>query len=254
MSPTTSEEDTPHLDDDLCIDLLAGLLPNEDRERQLEHIRACPACEQLLRRNASERERLHSSAAKLAANKRTSVVPLSSARRSPLRTAGWTAGFALAAAITALIVLPHRAKMDLGLRPMPAFTELTRMRAEGSASIEAKLAEGLNAYSEARYEQAIPFLRDAAEASARFEMMRRVYLGNALAMTGDHTEAVATLESLPFAVLPDPWAGEAAWTLALSYMESGRMASADSLLALLADQPGAIGLRASVLRASDELD
>jgi hypothetical protein len=55
---------------------------------------------------------------------------------------------------------------------------------------------------------------------------------------------VEILRACPLAKIPEPWRGETRWTLLVSLHGAGEAAAADSLLRVLAEQPGAIGARA----------
>ena len=80
--------------------------------------------------------------------------------------------------------------------------------------------------------------------STALETVRKVYLGSALALSGEHREAADILDGVSLDSLPEEWRGEAQWTLYVALDESGREARADSLLQALSQKAGEIGERA----------
>ena len=234
-----------HLSEDACLDLAYGLLPAERRERALAHLRRCAACEDRVRLHAAERERL-----------RIAGVPAAGAEaaRAPvrLRDAGtaWRAwlpyaGAGLAAAAALLVVFVIRAPE----RPIPAgwlppASDLMRIRGSGPTA-EPELVAGLAAYARHDLPTAIAHLRTPVD-DPRDDNFRKVYLGCALAASGSFREAADVLgQTVGFIdFIPDPWSGEARWSLYIALRGSGRRASADSLRRVLAAEPGLIGDRA----------
>ena len=102
---------------------------------------------------------------------------------------------------------------------------------------------GRGDYSRQEYHEAIALLQDI-QVSRQLEMVRKIYLGNALAMTGRYREATTFLEPVSSHALPDPWGSEARWTLFVSWLELGETARADSLARELTEIPRDVGRRA----------
>jgi Flp pilus assembly protein TadD len=116
-------------------------------------------------------------------------------------------------------------------------------RAVEREAMNEEIALGLEAYNRRDAEKAIAALGEA-EAEGLAESLRLVYLGSALAWSGEYQKAIGVLNELADTSLPEPWASEALWTKYVSLDRSGRRASADSLLRILADSPDEIGDRA----------
>jgi hypothetical protein len=160
----------------------------------------------------------------------------------------------LASAIL-LILLPGdpgETDADL-LRWLPPYGGEKRIRTQASYAPSEEMLEGLEAYARRDVGRASLLLRQA-EAIGPLDTMRRLYLGSSLAWLGEHDEAAAILASLPHDLIPEPWSGESRWTLYVALNGSGRAASADSLLRILAGEPGDLGERAQRIIDSESDD
>jgi len=230
----------PHLDDDACTDLLQGYLSLAAQDAAFEHLRNCPACEEAVRRRAAELERLHAS-----------EVPLAT-RRGLLETRTWISIAAAATfvivAIVALLPQARRPSTPATADWLPAATDLSVLRA-GVA--DSNLIQGLEAYERRDLVNAIAKLRVPQPGGpyGPYERLRRVYLGAALAVAGEHAEAVHVIQSVPsLTTLPEPWGQELLWAYYVSLRNAGKRSTADSLIRALAAEPGAVGDRARSLR------
>lgn len=257
---------SPHLNGDRCLDLLLNLLPHTERDRAFEHIASCATCERLFKMRFAERERLRA-AGKLVRGEDGQLALQTlepdaeakpSAPRNPLRDV-WNriadafrsprlrlAGGLVAAAVTVLIILIPLRKDDGGIAQphwLPGYSEDLQFRAMIEATADEDLAAGLQAYADRDLDQAVQAL-EKAETSGTMEKVRKVYLGSALALSGNHTRAIEILESVAARTLPDPWGSEACWSLYVALNESGRAVSADSLLRVLSGESGSVGDRA----------
>jgi Flp pilus assembly protein TadD len=118
--------------------------------------------------------------------------------------------------------------------------------------VTGELAAGLEAYSDRDLPRAVDLL-ERARVTTELELLRQVYLGNALAMNGDYETAARVLRKLAGRDMPDPWGSVSRWTLYVSLKESGAEEAADSLLPQLAREPGSVGERArEILRSRDQ--
>jgi len=258
-------------DEDLCIDLLHDLLPPQEREALLNRMAADCDLEARFRRLVSEHERLR-------ATRRLERLPtgdlvvtsldIAPAGRQPAwqgaarRTsrAGWlvrlnrhrglalTSGLAAAAALLVLTVLPREQtphSVSL-LRPLPAYEEDLQVRSAETTQLDPELVAGLQAYSDQDYRDASRRLQKA-RSEGPLETVRQLYLGSALAQQAHWEQVVTVLGAAATAPLPDPWGSEARWTLAIALAETGNQVRADSLLQLLAAEPGEVGARAQAL-------
>jgi hypothetical protein len=253
-----------HLDPDACVDLLAGLVRGERQRDLLLHAATCPRCEDLFRLYGARVERARSASARWLAPvqghaavdaaeherpapRSTRSVP----RRSTLRrwfggrwTGAWVAAASVAALATAVLVpvVAHRGAARR-LHWLPASTAEVTTRDPSSSLPDSQIRHGLEAYARHDLAGARRWLGDV-ESQGPIELVRRVYLANTLAQQGDHREAAAMLERLPTDLVPEPWRSESRWTLSVAWRESGQPARADSLLAVLATEPGPVGDRA----------
>lgn len=256
MTPSSSSNATPgvHLSEDQLLDLHHGLLSVEERDQALAHLKICSVCEQRFLALGAERERLQSRG-------QPQFLPTGEVVLRPqhaARTHWWsdllaslreqrTAGlFALAATAAAVILIfvPSwfGGSEELRLDQLPPFVSNVHPR-HGLADISGEdFVVGLEAYASADYTRAISLLKQAHVAEDH-EIFRRIYLGNALAWSGKYSQAVASLKSLPFTVIPDPWGGMGALTLYIAYRELGETAQADSIRNILMKRPGSIGDR-----------
>ncbi len=265
-------EQSPHLDENSCLDLLHGLVPAEQRDRYLAHLGDCPACEQVLRSVVAEREhtravwdlrvlpngryvaeRLGEPARRQVADETTG--PGASKWRRLRFVAGrprlrWAFGLAAAVTVVFLALWPvvQPAPDSSLLQVLPSYAADVRFRDAVDALDNADLTAGLQAYAAGDLGQAIELL-GRAEVTGPIDTVRKLYLGNALAFEGQFHRAVQVLENEASGTLPDPWGSEARWTLFVALRASQRQASADSVLKVLAAEPGEIGDRARTFLA-----
>ncbi len=234
-----------HLDDDVLLDLGLGLADPVEREGLREHLVDCAECENRLRQVVSDRTR-H-------AARRVSVPERTGRRRAPgvlpfrrRESRRFAVPVALAAAAMALLLLwPERGPRSPELPWLETPGDRIHHR-DDPAPPAGDLEAGLEAYARRDPEEAIRRL-EAVRAEGARDHLRRIYLGNALARVGRWEEAVEALAPVPLDVVPDPWGMEARWTLFLALRETGRPADADSLLHVLAREPGPVGERARMV-------
>lgn len=187
---------------------------------------------------------------------------LLAALRRPRYVAGMSMSLA-AMVIVALLVVRNSERVVLPSETdwLPAGSELTDLRSEGSPSTggslqsaeaedagraSADLLRAVQAYARRDLGAAIQGLR-SARTTGPLESIRLIYLGNALAHQGNYTEAAGILQTALHKNLPNAWREEGRWTLLVAFNRTGQRASADSLLRLLAAQPGEVGGRVRAL-------
>ncbi|MFN0150447.1 MAG: hypothetical protein ACKVU1_07020 [bacterium] len=246
---------TRHLDEDLCIDFLHGLVDRAKRQEVLAHVRVCAQCERLLSERTAERERVLASVPDALRGPAIAPVPRTDARRA--RTARRERaliplGIGALAAAAALLVFALRPASSPAreLRMLPAVSELTIWRDASERPPDAELLEGLTAYSREKFAAAIKKLQ-TPQPSHRLDVLRRVYLASAYAHDRRYDEGLAVLESIATDPIPDPWGAETRWAHWVALKHSGRHASADSVLHVLASEPGELGQRAREAAAAD---
>ena len=267
-----NEEQKSHLDEDVCLSLLQGLLTADERDRVLAHLDDCPRCQGFLQERAGEWERLRASrrlrfedSGEVTLERPEEILRAQEAEgdesrpRAPLSEAwiGFLAalrkprfrfafGF-VAAAVLFLVLVPPllRSPHDASLIWLPVEDRSSPKRTLLREASD-ELDRGIEAYARRDLREAIELL-EKAEASGPYDTFRRVYLGSALAWSGKYEEATEVLRTVRTRVVPGRWGPITRWTLYVALKESGRKASADSLLRLLVDEPGEVGERARQL-------
>jgi len=254
---------SPHLDADRFVDLWGGWLSAQASAEALDHLAACPECEELFRDCVRQAERLRATCAgrAVAGGGVRETAPGSTAAGTPRarrHAAVWdalrsrrrwsaTVAASLAAAALVLLLLPRSVTPPEGLERLPAFAPAPALRSE-TASRSAILSAGFAAYAHGQDEIAIENLQ-RVEAEGQIEIARRLYLASALAWRDRCREAAALLRGLPLRELPDPWAACGTWTLYTCAREAGLHAEAEALLRALSGEAGPDGERARQMLA-----
>jgi hypothetical protein len=272
----------PRRDEDLCLDLLHDLLPSAEKETLLERLAAEPALESVFQEMVAAQERLRATRRlRLSPTGELAIEPVAGAAGrttgtgrgaecpAVIRTEVWdrlrgafgrprsrlVTGFVAAAVVAFVLILP---RLDPGpgddlLRRLPAYGDDLQFRAVDDALPGDDLTAGLEAYGAGDFRRAVSLL-DRAEAIGPFETVRKLYLGSALAYRGRYERAADLLATEATGNLPDPWGSEARWTLFVALRNAGSTARADSLLRILAVEPGEIGARAQLFLQGMEHD
>lgn len=261
MEPTPPSGGSAHLDDDELLDLAHGLRDAAHLSETMAHLRECARCENRFRLLAAERARLlirprpllTATGVELAAL--TTLPPRASGLPSPagkpflsrlFRARLLGVGLAAAVFLVALFILRTGSRRRPEEFWLPPPTEEALRADEGAWAADPAIAAALEAY--ARHDVAGALARFRASAADRgsdyFDSMRALYLASLLARNGEGAEAESTLSTVDMNSLPEPWRGRARYILQEAYRREGRTAAADSLLRLLAGQPGEMGERA----------
>jgi len=267
-----------HIDEDLCLDLLTGLLKPKVKRQVLDHMADCPDCEMLVQKRFAEGERSRSHFPDIRA--RLESEPSARTNRTELTTKQGEAANAdgserktpadsgirpapvfrrpvyTAAAVFAAVVLvvtlfrmsgaPDGPELFL-LTPVPADL---MFRAETVQPPPYQLHAGLDAYRESNFELATELLAGTLELPETggdgdtWRSLAKIYLGSALAWTGQVDGAVSILEPVVSDWIPEPWRGEGRWTLYVCLERAGREARADSMLRVMANEQNIVGERA----------
>ncbi len=235
MSDRETIDPTSHLDLHTRIDLLHGLLSPEEEEAALAHMAICPACEDAVREAVAHAERSRTGP------RRILRVPVSS-----LRYAGALAG--AAAVLWIVLAQPWKPAPDVPVFPLPTQVAFVASRntALGTCG-DADLVAGITAYDQQDLDLAIASLV-RADVSGPCDTFRKVYLGSAYALQGDHRSAAETLLDVDFQQVPEDY-DEALWALYASLSRVGPQSWADSLLGVIASS----GSRAVRERARETL-
>jgi len=261
-----------HLDSDVCVDLLHGLLDPARERELLAHLVTCPTCESLLQACVASRERLRAtrsvqrlpsgemvlvdaaavegstSAARSAGQAGSLGSVLAGLARRPQGV--WRAvagGLAAAAVLLVVYLLALRpAPGPLPVTPLPVSFDAPVLLADLPGAEVDQLQDGLTAYAAGDYRRASECLEQKA-GGGQIETYRLVYLGSALAFRGRYRESASVLRALPRRTIPNPWGSHVAWTLHEALRRSGQEESADSLLHVLAAGLGPDGDRARAM-------
>jgi len=254
-----------HPPEEAWLDVVLGVAAADREARLLEHARDCRECEAILLQRSGEivtdraAYRLtRDEGGQLTVTRRTPG-GIDDARGAAAAPPGgffraWLTGpklgFALSLAIVASLLFflaPRLMRDGADLRStilaLPTETEEVQRRAGETGAPPPAFADALRAYERGDLGAAAELL-DTLRAEREWEVLRRLYLGNALARLGRHADAARALRPVATPSVPDPWGSEARWTFYVALRESRRAGSADSLLRLLSRERGALGLRA----------
>lgn len=215
-----------HLEDDLCAALALGIVTPSERDRAVDHARACVPCEMRLRAHVGADIRARADLAQEAA-----VVRLARPHVSGRIVAAIAATAVAAALIAVFVVRAPARRTQAAPEWLTTPGDLVRMRSEGA--LDEALHAGLDAYARHDLPAAIIALR-AAKVNGGAEQARRLYLGHALLASGNAKEARAWFESLNLDLLPEPWRAEGRRSLVAAWRLTGRTRQADSLESALA--------------------
>lgn len=257
---------TPHPDADRLFDLAAGLVGQGDDPSLVEHLRTCESCAAAFRQLVVDVEKGRAAAVRLdtlreepdGTGARSEVAldvePHGAEARSEesrgkvVRFPRFLVPAGVLAAAAGLLALLFTARDGTEPRivagiEVPALPGPAGMRTLRGEPAGEDLGAGFDAYARGDLDEAARLL-DAYSDSEQTDLTRRIYLGNCLVRLGRGAEAARTLEGLPLESLPEPWRGEARWTLYAALTLDGQMARADSLLATLAGETGPVAERA----------
>ena len=242
--PGTLDE---HLDEDLLLDLAHGLLPANEADMALAHLRRCPGCDERFRIEMQVRERAR------AAGTPAIDVPLSARRGEsvgpPVRggfPVGWRVGAIAAAAAVALIALVVPRAVKDRSRDVPDYWlpldrgEITLVRAQASPDGLEEMRLGLQAYDRRDASASLELL-GRANVPESYRPLRDLFRASALLHVDRPADARFVLEGLRIHAMPEPWRDRAQWLLYLALRRMGELARAEQLRAVLAEMPGEIG-------------
>jgi len=243
-----AERPTPagtHLSDDLCHDIVLGLVAQSDARRAAQHAMQCAPCESLLLRAATELETLRSRgtpqrqsdgifahATPSAHDRRHDTAP----RRRPVLTRRWF--WALAAGLVLAVLLTWRTGLRHGESTaywLPVETDGLQPRSESHGDTGFDTA--LQAYQQHDTQRALPLLQATLPDEGR-DLLRRIYLASALVHTGSADQGLQVLQDLDVETLPQPWRDRCLWIQIDALEAVGRMQEAQVLMRQLADSPG----------------
>lgn len=250
----------PHVGDDEILDLVHDLLDPVSRDRVLAHTSSCPDCEHRLRDAVGTHERGRARAEQALRGAEAGAAEIAPARdpvalpRHRRERPRWAMPVLAAAGV--LIVsgvvwlrrpaAPH-APLAANARHAWLPSDFDRApRRPSTAPAESLVMSGIAAY-DARDLVAAESLLATPLDDFRLESLRRLYLASTRVAAGRPADAAGLLEVGMMEYLPEPWAGEMHWTLAIVLANTGRGAAADSLIRLLAARDDDVGARARAL-------
>ncbi len=224
--------DRGHPDEDRWLDLVNGLLVEDDRRRALDHARDCAPCGERLRAFAATHERL-----------RGREIPRSLRRPAQRRLLLAAAAAVIVVAGGTLLFLPPRGTPPVAPVSLPVPDPSILTRTLSDSLDDGSIARGLEAYARGDHAEARRTLA-AARATGPLEQVRLLYLAGSRLEEGDARGAIRDLRRVDRSLVPEPWRGELDWSLAVALASVGEHASAESLRQGLADRPDEIGERA----------
>jgi len=251
----TTDPRSAHGTPDAFLDLVHGLLEDDERSRLLEHVGRCPDCEARLRATVATHERGRARAAEaLAAGAHApaagpalappAVLPRANRSRSP-----WWAVAATIAVVSAAGWYasrgpsPETGGVRIEAGRLPAVDRDALRLTRSAAGADSLVPEGIEAYGRGDLARAVALL-GSARAEGALEAMRGCYLASAQLAGGDARAALVTLEGVDESALPDPWYDENRWTRLVALDRLGRRATADSLARAIAAGSGPAAERA----------
>lgn len=261
-SRNSGNDKTLHMNEDMCIDLLSGLLKEEQSKTLLNHIRRCPSCEQIFQTAAAGFETARSrgepskdSRGQWAfqqindiSDEKISIRRKSSSWRdffkilSPARAALLLG--ASAAVIAALIFLNiHRDYNQEALEYWIPDDRAILTPRSGSGNTDQMFWNGISAYNARDLDSAVKFLR-ISNARNSYDNLRDIYLASALSLRGKYKEALRIITSINLTHMPEPWRSETGWIRYIALSKTNRNEEAQKILDQLAELENDIGVQA----------
>jgi hypothetical protein len=225
-----------HLRDDTLVDLAARLLPSEETERALEHLKSCPACEERFRILAADREWF------------VSVAAGGGAVRASRGRWGFAFAGAAAVLVAALLLWALQEPVPVHDPWLPIEKEQAVLRSSVGPGNGSDLLRALEAYRDRDVGEALRRLRQARVPEA-YRPLCDLYLASALAVDHQDAQAAEVLLGLDVATLPQPWRRRAQWIRYVVWLRQGRGEEAAALLETLSKGDNEIGRRARQERA-----
>lgn len=244
------------IDDAWLIELLNGLLDDDQRGELLAHIRGCPECEARMRALARERELVR--AAPVPVINGANVVLRS--RRAVGRPIALTMVAAAVVAAVVVITMSMRDRHEQYWIPV-ASEERTVLRAaqpDDSLNLEHALRayERRDAGASVRELERNFVMMDSLTAEKRLlgdpssagtataTAIQGVFLASAQLNAGDPEAALKTLDVIGVESLPPPWSERGRWVQYLALERLGRSDAARDVLVKLRNASGEIGQKA----------
>lgn len=234
------------VDDAWLIELLNGLLSDDQRGELLAHIHGCPECEERMRKLARERELVR--AAPIPVINGANVVLKS--RRVISRPIVTTVVAAAVVGIVIFGLLSMRNRHEQYWIPVAAEERTILRTARPGDSLD--LEHALRAYerrdagaSVRELERNFVAVRDPASAEiATATAIQGVFLASAQLNADNPAQALQTLDVILVESLPPPWRERGQWIQYLALEQLGKSAAAHEVLLNLRDVPGEIGQKA----------
>jgi hypothetical protein len=223
----------PHPGDDRLFDLAHGLLPGDAGKTCLDHLAACPECEERFREMTRDRQRALAMDPKALEPGGASAI----GSRRVIRPL-WATLAAAAAAAIIFMAIPLLSGREDGPPPywLPIEAGNTLLR---SSPVPDRYAWALEAYERRDAARVIEILE--SEPIPPIDLYMRLVYASALLLEDRALEAREGLMSIRMDLLPQPSRRRARWLLYVSQRRLAEHEEADALLAELAAEPGAIG-------------
>lgn len=220
-----------HVSDDRLIDLARDLAPPEEREKALEHVGTCAACEERFLAVCREAETLSL----------TGVPSLAASRPRRIRTFAAAAAVLLAVVSTGLFLLRNRDREDPDAW-LPVEAERVMLRSMPESDDNAPFLAAVEAYASHDARRVVELLGER-KIPKQYDFLR-LLLASAYVREGRDDRALSVLRALEIETLPQPYRDRARWETYLALHRSGGEAEARTILADLASRPGEMSERA----------
>lgn len=236
-----------HVAEDRMIDLLNGLLTEEESRGAFAHMKSCAECESRFAWLARHHETLEARGIPAELTGHRGLATSNATRRSRRWRLAGAVGLAVLAAVVAwVVVMPsgdERAATHPAAYWMPTTDDLRTVRARIDDVELEQLAHGIEAYRNRDLESAISILNSVqfGKLENEFDLIRRLYLASATVNAGLYQQAMDAIEPKKIEHYPHPWRQRVRWVLYLAVRGAGESDRADELLELLADTEGEIG-------------
>ncbi len=226
-----------HASEEVCNDILLGLVARPDVERWAQHFTDCVPCERRFQKLAGEIEVVRSQPVP---HLPISSIRPASRRRFPRR---WRLVTALAAASFVFLLLGGWPRWFEGSADndfwLPVEQQEIALRSNATPAAK-DFAAAMRAYEQRDAAAAVRQLQ-APLGEEGYDLLRQVYFASALALSGDPQAALDVLQALQPATLPQPWKNRSLWVRYGCLKALGREQAAQPILQKLTQESGRIG-------------
>jgi len=238
-----------HISEDRLIDLLGGLLSEQEEAASLAHLRDCELCENHFRMLVQERETLRSKPAPRVVGgeimlPRYEVIQGTASRVLHSRRVRWIGAATAAAAVVTIVI----ATQFFGPSPSDALdywlpSPPEEIASDPNAGPPTQLQMALEAYRDHDPARALALMENVGPQKKieSAETIGQLYHVSALLNDNRTAEAQQILDDLHIEDLPQPWRARAVWVKYVALRKAHDDSQATRVLNELVDEPGEIG-------------